>query len=222
MKLNLDNSFFDIIDTEEKAYFLGWMLADGTISNNQNIISLEVGIKDIDIIYKFRDTLKSEHAIGIRRHGDHISARLQFRSSHMVKSLASLGVVSKKSLIAIAPVIQSDLERHFWRGVVDGDGHINISRYEYMKQPVLQLVGSRYLLEQFKKWTCSIVRHKCSVQSRLEDRSYQIQLLGKTALAIVSTLYDDAKVYLDRKYKSYLEISKETNWFQLRKVKTKQ
>ena len=63
---NLFNEhYFDVIDTEEKAYFLGYLMADGNIStyNNQYYIKCACTKKDEEIIYKFKEVLDSKNAI---------------------------------------------------------------------------------------------------------------------------------------------------------------
>ena len=58
---NFDESFFEDIDNEEKAYILGFISADGSISKNE--LSIRLQIKDIDILYKIKNIMKSEHPV---------------------------------------------------------------------------------------------------------------------------------------------------------------
>ena len=51
-KFELDEHILDIIDTEEKAYFLGFMYSDGYVSS-KGYIRIVIHKKDIDILKKF-------------------------------------------------------------------------------------------------------------------------------------------------------------------------
>ena len=59
--LNLKEDFFEVIDSEEKAYFLGFLFADGYIENNE--ICCEINIKDIDLLLTFKQLINSQRKI---------------------------------------------------------------------------------------------------------------------------------------------------------------
>ena len=63
-KKYVDESFFDNIDTEEKAYWLGFMYADGCVNTSSNSFELSLKEEDYDHIVKFKNALHSEHKIG--------------------------------------------------------------------------------------------------------------------------------------------------------------
>ena len=52
--LKFDNTVFDTIDTEEKAYWLGFMYADGYVQNNGNSVELSLKGSDVEHLEKFR------------------------------------------------------------------------------------------------------------------------------------------------------------------------
>src|SRR5260370_41289523 len=55
----VDEAFFDVIDTEEKAYWLGFLTADGTMREKGGMLALQE--RDIDHLYKIRSSLRSKH-----------------------------------------------------------------------------------------------------------------------------------------------------------------
>ena len=63
----VDEDFFNIIDSEAKAYFLGLMYSDGSVSKNTFYLKL----KDEDIILKFRDALKCDYPVRKISYGGH-------------------------------------------------------------------------------------------------------------------------------------------------------
>lgn len=60
--------FFDIIDSEEKAYFLGFIVADGNVSiyNNQYSLKIHVSMIDKEVIDKFLHYIESDNKTNIR------------------------------------------------------------------------------------------------------------------------------------------------------------
>ena len=53
---SLDHNFFECIDSEEKAYTLGWIASDGTISKN-NSITIAIHKKDEEILHKIKNLI---------------------------------------------------------------------------------------------------------------------------------------------------------------------
>lgn len=62
-ELKFDNTVFDSIDTEEKAYWLGFLYADGNVHSTANIVSLSLKLSDINHLEKFKTFLKATNKI---------------------------------------------------------------------------------------------------------------------------------------------------------------
>ena len=126
-KLGFDTSrntlikdIFHIIDTEEKAYWLGFLYADGYVSK-YNQVEVSLTLEDEDHLIKLKNFINTNTEI-IK--DDH-RCRLLFCSKELAKDLANLGCVNNKSLILTFPTeeqVPQELLRHFLRGYVDGDG----------------------------------------------------------------------------------------------------
>ncbi len=102
-------SYFDIIDTSNKAYFLGFIAADGALvkDTQTEVKSLTITIKETDriILEKFKEELQSNHTLlEIRRPSSFDSSkmihhiRFTFRREEITKALESYGIGSNKSL----------------------------------------------------------------------------------------------------------------------------
>ena len=118
--------FFDKIDTEEKAYVLGFIYADGcnTLAKTIKITQLE---QDIDILYKIQKAMKSNHVLGseIQSTNNKVKKILNIYSPKLSEALNNIGVVHDKTNVLKFPTfIPKDLMRHFIRGYFDGDGCI--------------------------------------------------------------------------------------------------
>lgn len=118
-KYRVNHSVFKVIDSEAKAYWLGYIFGDGSISN-QNRLTLSS--KDLDHLEKFRQFLGSNHKIG----NDSIS----LTSRKIVSDLISHGVEVRKQFSDSIkfPNIAPELKRHFIRGLIDSDGWVGKSK----------------------------------------------------------------------------------------------
>ena len=210
-KFSIDLTFFDTIDTEEKAYWVGFILADGCISENK--INISISEKDEQHLEKFRRAANLGHSI--KKHNYQYSytkkntkpiVSISIRSDEWIAALATLGITSNKSLnvnpnLAKIPLI---LHKHFWRGVFDGDGCIYLNR----KKPgshVGTLCGSKYTIMKFTNFLTDLGFPP--KQSIYRNNIYQVQYQGLyLPQSLASVLYKDASVYLDRKYQLYKEL----------------
>lgn len=212
VKANFNDTVFDFIDSEEKAYWLGFIYADGTISSDplkdgrKKSYTFELSLKESDynhleklkiLLNTPRPVLKSENR-----------CRLLVNSKHLWETLNNYGCTPKKSLTLEFPNIEifksKDLIRHFIRGYFDGDGCIS---YSNTKHTILnmQLLGTKsflqhlvsYLPEEFKDLT---IRHNHNNDS---EKTYLINISNKKAYRFFKYLYENSKVYLDRKYSRF-------------------
>ena len=114
---------FEIIDTEEKAYWLGFLYADGCVGSKEDKVELGLAEKDLKHIEKFRDFMNITNKISYREKTK--SYRMSFRSAKCKQDLIDKGCIPKKSLILDFPnenQVPKHLIRHFIRGYFDGDG----------------------------------------------------------------------------------------------------
>ena len=129
-KYTYNHSFFKNIDTEAKAYFLGLILADGCVRGNVLEIGLQRG--DRHILESFIDCIDGNNSIqdymwraGGFSKGTSPCSRLTITSAEMVNDLRRHGIVDRKTYNVYVPKIETYLQKHFWRGVWDGDGSIS-------------------------------------------------------------------------------------------------
>lgn len=179
IKCYLDETFFENIDTEEKAYWLGFLYADGYIRKRKNSeLRLKLSTKDKSHLEKFKISIKSNTNIN-----DGIDKNVKYSyigiyNKKIVNDLILHGCVNKKSLIIEFPKINKNLERHFIRGYFDGDGSISFSK----KYNTLNFVsGSLNFIKSLKKifieelniFNCKIIKNKANCYyitwTRMED-----------------------------------------------------
>lgn len=198
---NLNESVFDEI-TEESAYWVGFLMADGCISkmNNGNPqVKLTLGRKDRDHLSKFKDFLETNHPIYDRNYNVKKSI-FCITSEKISDKLNDFGIIPNKAKIAKVNKLQNN--RHFWRGVIDGDGSVGI-----YNQVRTKLVGAKPLVKQFKDFVTSFSNTEAGIIKY--NGSYCYQVGGKYASEIVKNLYKDSNIHLDRKKQIADEIIKE-------------
>jgi hypothetical protein len=113
--------FFRAIDTDEKAYWLGFLAADGTvyIGGRQHTVRLDLQPRDLHWLTRFRDTIAP--GAKITQHGDR-SYSMSIGSQEMVHDLVSLGIIPRKSNTLEWPCIPEPFVIPFLLGYFDGDG----------------------------------------------------------------------------------------------------
>jgi hypothetical protein len=165
-----NENYFTQIDTEEKAYWLGFLYADGYIEpiyRKQKIKAMRavIGLQEADRnhLEKFLIHIESNapitQNITILNHKNYYSNRVRINNTKMCKDLIKLGCVNNKSLILKFPnddIIPKHLIRHFIRGYFDGDGCVyykegekidnrNKKKYKY-KRLMVSIVGTESFL----------------------------------------------------------------------------
>ena len=186
--------YFQHIDTEEKAYHLGYLMADGNVSiyNGQYCLKLVCKIEDREIIDKFLHAIQSQNKVYIYTADNKEYLRVSLSSVQAVKDLIKLGVIPRKSGFECIPNIHPDLIRHFVRGFFDGDGIVSIGKSgcrsgfiapKKMCHDILTLIGINSTITP------------CDTKV---DKSYFV--LGKKKTKILfDYLYTDCNIYLQRK-----------------------
>lgn len=219
---NFNNHSFDSIDTEEKAYWLGFLYADGYISsfaNGKNRYSFELllAVKDVDHLQKFASFLsykkELKEKINIINNTSYKSVRLCLCNKYFWNILNSLGCVPRKSLTLKFPnksIFKSkNLIRHFIRGYFDGDGCCGIyehfikgKKYNKLQLNILGTVDFLSKLNEYNPF-CKKV-YTCNT-SKSPSRAFRIQMCSREAFAFMFYIYHDSNIFLKRKYNKFLE-----------------
>src|SRR5581483_7476548 len=118
--------FFEHVDSEEKAYWLGFLAADGSVAAKKGSrspsIRVELQTRDRPHLEKLKKALGAGHPVRDSSTDDKDACSLGWRSSLMAAHLATYGLTPKKAtrLVINLDRVPTDLHRHFWRGAVDG------------------------------------------------------------------------------------------------------
>ena len=199
---SLDETYFSHIDAPEKAYWLGFLFADGSLGEYQGQKVVKVDLHERDKIHLETLSADLSSTYPIRTHVNRTSygevpvARFHVTSSQMFDDLVRHGCVPRKTLTLKPPVIEPDLERDFIRGFVDGDGSIARSKSSWSGYR-LSLIGTQEMME----W----LRERIPYSGSLQGPARKVWSFTAHGDSVV-WLYDDATRYLQRKYDRYLRI----------------
>jgi len=192
-RYSVDETFFDAIDSEAKAYWLGFLTADGIVYRTHVQIALHD--RDADHLNKFAAALRSEHPVKRMVTGDgYHRAVISIGSSHMVGALERLGVTRNKTFTG-RPYTQlsDDLLPHYWRGVLDGDGHIRYTQERARLKWRVGLAGNEYMTLGFMQFVAKIVDSR--IQCRPMGSIFMVEYSGNRVVrAILGALYGAATV----------------------------
>lgn len=224
-KTYLNDHYFDVIDSDEKAYWLGFLYADGYIYQRKNKngtysehFELGLSTEDLDHMKKFRycvgcnKDIKFKHVKFNRKNYE--SCKLTIYGHDFVNSLMAKGVVPRKSLILTFPTEQQvprKFHSAFIRGYFDGDGCVYGNNHTNVYQ--ISMVGTYDFLAAVQDIICenTTMNH---VEMHKKWRAYQLNWGGFNNLkSIYQYLYKDSSISLNRK-RTVFERTLETKTFQ--------
>ena len=225
----IQHDYFDIIDSESKAYLLGFFYADGSITKNYHI-SLSLTEEDIEIINLFKKEICPEYKITfIRSYTNkktgYVSkpmASITFKSKHMCETLFNYGIYNRKTyndLISL-DFIPQDMLIHFIRGYWDGDGcscitqvtkkHITkdgvLKKYSYLNYNwnIISFTDKHLLI--LKKF----LNKNYNINSNIiktKKGHFLLEINKKNDYFMMrNVLYENANFYLTRKKEKYMTI----------------
>jgi intein/homing endonuclease len=200
------------VDNEEQAYTLGFFMADGHNSVGQ--AGIKVKSSDYSVLEAMKNCFSEEIKIQNEKH----SCSFVISSTAICDNLRNLGIIEHKSHAEKTfPVLRKELERHFIRGYFDGDGTVFICKRghnPYLKCNICS--STRNILDEIQQVLisndiqCTINCEKRVGKSYLINGSYtsiatmdmyRLYIRRKASIEkLFHYLYDDATIYLQRKY----------------------
>lgn len=218
-KYSFNYEYFDNINCEEKAYWLGFMYADGHIVTEQPQLSLTLSSVDKEHILKFSNCIESNYPIkdysGRNKNGtENKYSRLIISNKHFYETCKNKGLVPNKTeIIAFPSEINKELIRHFIRGYFDGDGCIT-KNSKSDKDYKLKICGTDRFLRSVHDIFLSenLLSNKKEVKLRRrwnnDTNNYYTEYGGRIQVNnILNYLYKDCTIYLDRKHELFNKIT---------------
>lgn len=213
-KYRLDEHYFDELDTQNKCYIFGLLLSDGSNNPDKQTVSISLQEGDVEILEKVRTEIKSDkpleyldysnkHDFGYHYQNQY---RLLLFSNRVCEALISHGLVKNKSLILGFPKDVPDVYiSHMVRGMWDGDGTLG----KYGNNINVSLTATKMFCSGLQEY----ILEKLGIESKIYDAACHngvtsVLLISKNSdkLKFLNWMYQDAILYLQRKYDKYMEI----------------
>lgn len=221
-KYTLNDTYFEEVNSEDKAYFLGLLYADGCMAGKSNAVQIALQEDDRHILETFKEFIGSNKPLGLIK-GSVIKGFKELKKDYIRKNqyifvinspkiktqLLQLGITPKKSLtISFPNFLPKGLYIHFIRGYFDGNGGI----YENLKN----------------KWEISIASNESfctSLQSKLLEfnintniskhstlNTFYCRIHGKlNCVDFYNVIYNNATIYFHRKFQKFQKCINSTN-----------
>lgn len=223
-KLSKNNSFFSKIDTEAKAYILGFICTDGNVwcKNGSYFWKIRIQKQDEDVLKKIKEALQSKVEIKYQKDTvklpngnmcDSEMASLLICNKQNVLDLINYGIIPNKThnLNFDFSCMEESLYRHFLRGVYDGDGTFGV----YSSK-----TGGNFYETTLTGYIDFLKNIKEKINCRFKDMSINLHhAIGcsddifrmatgrkNDFFNLLDWLYQDNKICLQRKYKKYLDL----------------
>lgn len=210
--------FFDKIDTEEKAYTLGFIAADGTVQPELNRIKIDIKDIDEDVLVKIQKAIghtnKLSHYLYHNKKFNNSEefynvriSRLIISSKQMMLDAQKYGVIPNKTdkLKINFELIPEELYFHFIRGYFDGNGCLSFSREKNYND--LTYTGSTIFVSQLKQILELYTEgHLFYLTHRKPDNLENGTIISTYKYSnkiILDKMYENATIFLDRKFKKY-------------------
>ena len=208
---SFSQNYFDIIDNEHKAYWLGYLYADGCISKINSYdklpgrIKLNLSTEDRVIIETFlkdikADTIKIKDYIPKGTYSTNSMSTASINSTSLCKGLLQHGVFPNKTNNLVFPwnSLQPNLYNHFIRGLFDGDGSIH-ENFTITSNKELLLDIQKILVINCNLNILELIPYKN------KPKSFDLQYGGRLQLQrIFEYLYKDSTIHLQRKYDKFV------------------
>lgn len=196
--------FFDVIDNEAKAYWLGMLAADGSIQHpkdgGQNVVQFGLKASDVRHVESFKKALSSTYPVHVHFYDRRSLATIGARSNILCNALALYGVVPNKAPKLLFPQLPEHLMPHYIRGYFDGDGCVHT-----VKGTTKISVSFTSICYPFLHQLQTHLANHCGVSintmyRRKQTRVCRLSFSGKPANFVASYMYANATIYLPRKW----------------------
>lgn len=204
----IKDDFFEKIDCEEKAYFVGFIYADGYLYKRSNRLSISLQNRDIYILERLRKLLKSD--VPINPEANKNCSRINFYNKKMYEDLEHKGLHQNKSFTIQFPssdIIPNHLMRHFIRGYFDGDGSVctyKQSAYNSLRG-YYSFVGNENFIKDLDAFlSLHIFGHRTLSSKSNCPRCFNISCGSKRGIKeFYDFIYHESSIFLTRKKEKF-------------------
>ena len=214
---HFNEHYFDQIDSQDKAYILGLLWADGHNRVDKGGVILELQEDDRELLEKINNITENERPLRKVALNDKNPAwknqyNLLWQSKYLSNILNEYGMCQRKSLVLEFPQwLNKELYPHFIRGYMDGDGCVCYMKQHHKIQ--VSMVGTRIFLESIQK-ICENIGVKSYIihDKRANEVICQLEIVSNiSSIAFLNWIYENANLKMERKYNKYQQFLNSIN-----------
>lgn len=216
-KNKLNENYFNNIDNEHKAYWLGFIMADGGVcyttkyykeTNSPNRLYFTLSLKDKSILERFCDDIDYDKSkiidfIPKGTYSNNPMCKLYINSKKLCLNLKEFDIVPEKTGKEKFLNLSNELMPHFIRGFFDGDGSV----WKHNNRIHVSFTGNKDFLEDLMNYLYKekIIDNKYVI-SEYENKNVCDFKFAKTKSIknFFDYIYKDSTIHLERKYNKFL------------------
>lgn len=212
-KYPINENFFELIDTKDKAYILGILLADGHRCKNVKQIRLKLQEQDKEILDKIKLVLDYDKPLNFekRSNPNHQNTySLIICNSNICDDLEKYGIVKNKTFDITIPNINDEYFIDLFRGYFDGDGWITFGVKN--KSCAIGIIGEYNFINFIKEKIKELynIESYFAIDKRTDNRIISLRIRKKEDIHnLYELMYKDTKLFLNRKNNKFKEFLKE-------------
>ena len=207
----VNHDYFENIDCERKAYWLGFLLADGCVrkkysDKNSYTLQLEIHHRDKYLLEEFIKDIESDRRILTCKNETKNNIKVTIYSEKIYEDLHKYGVVERKTTkIKEIPHIQFNMMNHFIRGYFDGDGCITLKKPkdQYIHRATAFFCGTQKFLECLNNLLSNEICLKDTKLINMNKYGSNVFNLrycrNDDIVKLYDYMYEDATIFLNRK-----------------------
>lgn len=216
-KHSVNENYFEEIDNERKAYWLGFLTADGCVTysteyyktnNKPNRLQINISNKDINLLKAFCEDIgyDKEKIIvyePIGTYASNLMCKISINSVKICSDLSKYKIVPNKTSNEEFIILEDDLMSHYIRGFLDGDGTV----YKSNNGTHVNFCGSYKYLSDLKQYlqNKNIIENDNSITKYKEKNICYFSFSNKKDIeSFKKYMYDTATLFLDRKYNNLI------------------
>lgn len=204
MVRTVQTDYFECIDSQIKAYYIGLMFADGSVTEDASgkrapNIRLELSETDYGVLYMLRDELQITNSIQYSKRAKRKNGTftLSVRSSELADSLSKYGIVPNKTYIVKSlPNIPDRYVAAFLHGLIDGDGSIYYSKQSWH---INFCSHSKEICTQFERLCSSLIGKEQPMRVQCSDGVYRVTYNGTWAKKLAEACFKNTNYGIARK-----------------------
>lgn len=199
-KNKVDSDYFANIDMARKAYWLGFIMADGSIYHSKdNKVQFEIKLQETDkeIIYDFAEDIgfpKDSVKIGTAKRKETTCHFVSIRvyDNDFCKNLEKHGIVDRKSGKEVIPnTVPTEFKKDFVRGFWDGDGSVSDNEISVCST-------SFKMMSNLSSWLCHLSVHY-TIEQHNNSNVFELKISRKSWKLFLDIVYCSGCFGLQRK-----------------------